>query len=62
MQASDITPEILPSELRFIIIDRRIVWYGEVNYFGKNIGDETCLRIDNQEVAEELLEFVQGSV
>jgi superfamily II DNA or RNA helicase len=62
LQSSDITPEILPSELRFIIIDRRIVWYGAVNYFGKNIGDETCLRIDNQEVAEELLEFAQGSV
>jgi hypothetical protein len=32
-------------------------WYGEVNYFGRNNGDETCLRLDNRELAEELLEF-----
>jgi superfamily II DNA or RNA helicase len=49
--------EILHSNLLFIIIDRRIVWYGEINYFGRNIGSETCLRIDSRELAEELLEF-----
>jgi hypothetical protein len=59
LPTSDISIEVLHSDLRFLIIDRRIVWYGEVNYFDKNVGDETCLRLDNRELAGELLEFSQ---
>jgi superfamily II DNA or RNA helicase len=55
----NIETEIFLSDLLFIIIDRRIVWYGEINYFGRNGGSETCLRIDSRELAEELLEFAR---
>ena len=57
LQAKDVSCEILRSDLRFIIIDRRIVWYGDINFFGVSEGDETCLRIENREIAEELLGF-----
>jgi len=57
LQAKDVSCEILRSDLRFIIIDRRIVWYGDINFFGVSEGNETCLRIENREIAEELLGF-----
>jgi hypothetical protein len=57
LPANDIVVESLRSELHFIIIDRRIVWYGEINYFGGCNDDETCLRLDNRELAAELLDF-----
>jgi superfamily II DNA or RNA helicase len=53
-----ITTEIQKLDLHFIVIDRRIVWYGDINFFGGNDGDETCLRLDNRELAEEMLSFV----
>jgi superfamily II DNA or RNA helicase len=59
LPSNSIEAEILPSDLLFIIIDRRIVWYGDINYFGRNGGNETCLRIDSRELAEELLEFAR---
>jgi hypothetical protein len=56
LSSNSVKAELLPANLIFIIIDKRIVWYGEINFFGRNSGSETCLRIDNRELAEELLE------
>jgi superfamily II DNA or RNA helicase len=57
--SNNIETELLHSNLLFIIIDRRVVWYGEVDYFGRNGGSETCLRLDSRELADELLEFAR---
>lgn len=44
------------STLSCAIIDRRIVWYGSINFCGYNSIDYNAIRIENFELASELLE------
>lgn len=40
----------------FAIIDHRIVWYGSMNFLGKEDVEDNLMRIENPDAAEELLE------
>lgn len=40
---------------RFAIIDREIVWYGSLDFLGKEDAEDNLMRIDSKEAAEELL-------
>lgn len=40
---------------RFAIIDQRIVWYGSVNLLGYGMAEESIMRIENVDIAGELL-------
>jgi superfamily II DNA or RNA helicase len=39
---------------KFSIIDRRIVWYGSINLLSYGKSEETMMRFENREIAEEL--------
>ncbi len=40
------------------IIDKSIVWYGNINFFGYNTGDNNVMRIKDSSIANELLNIV----
>lgn len=40
---------------KFAVIDRRIVWYGSINLLSYGKGEESIMRFENLEIAEELL-------
>lgn len=40
------------------IIDKSIVWYGDINFFGYNTGDNNVMRIKDSSIANELLNIV----
>lgn len=42
---------------RFTIIDDSLVWYGSLNYLGKEDHDDVVMRLESSSVAEELLEL-----
>lgn len=42
---------------RYAVIDNSIVWYGSMNLLGKRDIDDSIMRIDNDEVAAEVLEL-----
>lgn len=41
----------------FTIIDKEIVWYGSLNFLGKEDVDDNLMRVDSPQIAEELLEI-----
>jgi hypothetical protein len=41
----------------FAIIDKSIVWYGSMNFLGREDVDDNLMRIKDIEVASELLEM-----
>lgn len=50
--------ELCPMEIlseHFAIIDHRIVWYGSMNFLGKEDVEDNLMRIENPDAAEELL-------
>lgn len=40
----------------FSIIDKEILWYGSINFLGKEDAEDNVMRVINSEAAEELLE------
>ena len=40
----------------FSIIDKEILWYGSINFLGKEDAEDNVMRVINPEAAEELLE------
>ncbi len=40
------------------IFDKSIVWYGDINFFGYNTGDNNVMRIKDSSIANELLNIV----
>jgi hypothetical protein len=40
---------------KFAVIDRRVVWYGSINLLSYGKSEESMMRFDNREIAEELL-------
>lgn len=44
----------------YCIIDRKIVWYGSMNFLGKEDADDNLMRICSESVASELMEMTFG--
>jgi phosphatidylserine/phosphatidylglycerophosphate/cardiolipin synthase-like enzyme len=44
---------------KFAVIDQNIVWYGSINLLGYGFGDESMMRLENAEVAGELLKITE---
>lgn len=38
-----------------VIIDKKITWYGSVNYLGYNTEDDNVIRVKDEVVAEEIV-------
>ncbi len=45
----------------FAIIDREIVWYGNINLLAKNKMDDSIMRVSSTEIASELMELTFGN-
>ena len=53
--------EVLCNEdlsLQCAIIDKSIVWYGNINFFGYNTEDNNVMRINDASIANELLNII----
>ena len=44
----------------FVLIDKEIVWYGSLDFLGKEDADDNLMRIASREAAEELLAIAAG--
>lgn len=44
----------------YCIADREVVWYGSMNSFGKEDGEDNLMRVCSKEIAAELLEMTFG--
>lgn len=44
----------------YCIIDREVVWYGSMNFLGKEDAEDNLMRIRSREIATELLELTFG--
>ena len=42
------------------IIDKTIVWYGSINFFGYNTEGNNVIRIIDSSIANELLDIIYG--
>jgi phosphatidylserine/phosphatidylglycerophosphate/cardiolipin synthase-like enzyme len=40
---------------KFAIMDQRIVWYGSINFLSYGTSEESIMRIENMDIAGELL-------
>jgi len=47
---------------KFAVIDRRIVWYGSINLLSYGKSEESMMRFENREIAEELLMELEQDV
>ena len=47
--------QVAQNRYKFMIIDNEIVWYGGVDIFGGNFNECSLIRIQNEELAHELL-------
>lgn len=45
----------------YCIIDRQVVWYGSMNFLGKEDAEDNLMRIADGKVANELLEMTFGN-
>lgn len=46
----------------YCIVDRTVVWYGSMNFLGKEDIEDNLMRVCSKEIAEELLELTFGSI
>lgn len=44
----------------YCIVDKEIVWYGSMNFLGKEDSEDNLMRICNKKIAGELLELTFG--
>ena len=44
----------------YCIVDRTVVWYGSMNFLGKEDSEDNLMRVHSKEIAEELLELTFG--
>lgn len=47
---------------KFAVIDRRVVWYGSINLLSYGRSEESMMRFENREIAEELLIDMEKTV
>jgi phosphatidylserine/phosphatidylglycerophosphate/cardiolipin synthase-like enzyme len=50
--------QITHNRYRFMIVDNKIVWYGGIDIFGSKYDDNSLIRIQNEELANELVGVV----
>jgi len=43
---------------KFAVIDQSVVWYGNINLLGYGTAEESIMRLEQWEIAEELLRVV----
>lgn len=43
---------------KFTVIDQRIVWYGSINFLGYGSADESVMRLESSNIANELLRII----
>lgn len=56
--------EILCDEnlsVQCVIIDKAIVWYGNINFFGYNTEENNAMRIIDSSIANDLLDIICSS-
>lgn len=41
-----------------VVIDKSIIWYGSVNYLGYNTRDDNAIRVEDETIAEEMINIV----
>jgi hypothetical protein len=46
---------------RCAIIDKKLIWYGSINYLGRNSLNDNAMRFEEPNIASELLEVVYDS-
>lgn len=44
----------------YCIVDREVVWYGSMNFLGKEDSEDNLMRVRSREIAAELLELTFG--
>ena len=44
----------------YCIVDREVVWYGSMNFLGKEDSEDKLMRVCSKEIAAELLEMTFG--
>lgn len=47
---------------KFAVIDRRVVWYGSINLLSYGKSEESMMRFENREIAEELLMDIEKDI
>ena len=45
--------------LKFAVLDKRIVWFGSVDFLGFGKSEESIMRLESNEIAEELLDLIK---
>jgi len=45
---------------KFIVIDNQLIWYGNLNMLGFQKDDDSAMRLINLEIAQELMQIVDG--
>jgi phosphatidylserine/phosphatidylglycerophosphate/cardiolipin synthase-like enzyme len=43
---------------KFTVIDKHLIWYGSINLFSYGSAEESVMRFENMEIAEELLNIM----
>ena len=56
LKSINVLIEINDSPINAIIIDRELIWYGEINPFREDIFGESIMRIDDEAYAKELID------
>ena len=46
----------------YCIVDREIVWYGSMNFLGKEDAEDNLMRVCSKSIATELLELTFGQL
>ena len=46
---------------RCSIIDKKLIWYGSINYLGRNTLNDNAMRFEEPNIANELLDVVYNS-
>ena len=46
---------------RCAIIDKKLIWYGSINYLGRNTMHDNAMRFEEPSIASELLDVVYNS-
>ena len=47
--------QISNNRFRFMIVDHKLVWYGGIDIFGGSYDDNSLIRVENEELANELV-------
>lgn len=46
---------------KFAVIDQKIVWYGSINFLSYGSAQESLMRLESPNIAQELLKVISGT-